>query len=152
MNPVLVMVERDRCEANKALVSQFIEAVWNARNLAAADTFLALEYIDHAYQPPTRDGLRQAIAGTAAAFPDYLFTIEDLVAEGDTVVARMRMRATHRGVFRGTAATGNAVDAAVYRTFRLVDGKIAEHYALFDTATLLRQIDATQAAEPACRR
>ena len=152
MNPVLMMVERDRREENKALVSQFVEAVWNARNPAAADNFLALEYIDHAYQPPTREGLRQAIAGTAAAFPDYVFTIEDLVAEGDTVVARMRMRATHRGVFRGTAATGHAVDAAVYRTFRLVDGKIAEHYALFDTATLLRQIEAAPASDNAGRR
>ncbi len=152
MNAVPLMVEHDRREANKSLVAQFVEVVWNARNPAAADTFLALEYIDHAYQPPTRDGLRQAIAGTAAAFPDYVFAIEDLVAEGDTVVARMRMRGTHRGVFRGTAATGRVVDAAVYRTFRLVDGKIAEHYALFDTAALLRQIEATPSSENAGRR
>ena len=143
MNAVTMMVEREMREANKALVSQFIEEVWNARNPAAADNFLALDYLEHAYQPPTLDGLRQAIMGMAAAFPDYVFTIEDLVAEADTVVARMRMRATHGGPFRGTAATGRAVDAAVYRMFRLVDGKIVEHYALFDTATLLRQIEPT---------
>jgi steroid delta-isomerase-like uncharacterized protein len=152
MNPVSMTVESGMLQANKALVARFIEEVWNARNPAAANAFLAAEYVDHAYKPANVDGLRTAITGTAVAFPDYVFTIEDVVAEADTVVARMRMRATHLGSFRGTPATGNAIDAAMYRTFRLIDGKIAEHYALFDTTTLLRQIEATPAAENACRR
>jgi predicted ester cyclase len=47
-----------------------------------------------------------------AAFPDAQFTIEDLIAEGDKVVARATEQGTHRGEFMGIAPTGKQV--AVY--------------------------------------
>jgi hypothetical protein len=43
-------------------------------------------------------------------------------------------------------------DPAVYREFRLADGKIAEHWALLDTPTLLHQIGARPSPENACNR
>jgi steroid delta-isomerase-like uncharacterized protein len=132
--------------AQTELIDRFITEVWNAKNPEAADTFLTSDYVDHAYQPPNSEGLKQTILVTMSAFPDFEFTIEDSVAQGDTVVVRMIMRGTHSGPFRDTPATNKAVEVGVYRTFRIVDGKIAEHRGLLDTATLLRQISAEPAS------
>jgi steroid delta-isomerase-like uncharacterized protein len=145
MTSVSMIVEPTTLQANKAVVSQFIAEVWNRRDPDAASAFLTREYLDYAYQPAGVDGLRQAIITTRDAFPDYIFVIEDIVAEAATVVVRMRLHGTQLGAFRGTPPSGNPIDVAVYRTFRLVDGKIAEHRGLLDTATLLRQIGTTPA-------
>jgi steroid delta-isomerase-like uncharacterized protein len=152
MPTVPLTIEPVELQEHKELVHRFVEHVWNAKDPAAADAFLAVDYVDHAYQPPNAEGLKQIIVGTRDAFPDYVFTVEDIVAQDDRVVARMTMRGTHRGPFRGTPATGAAVEVAVYRTFRIVEGKIAEHWGLLDTATLLRQIGTAPTSRNACAR
>ena len=129
--------------ASAELVQQFVAAVWNRANPTAADELLHPAYVDHAYQPANRGGLEATLAQLNTSFPDHHHTIEATVAQGDLVVLRMRLRATHEGAFRGTPPTGNPVDVAVYRTFRVADSRIAEHWALLDTAALLRQIGAT---------
>ncbi|MBC8077161.1 MAG: ester cyclase [Chloroflexales bacterium] len=125
------------------LVQQFVAAVWNRADPAAADRLLHPAYIDHAYQPANRAGLEATLAQLSSSFPDHAHTIEATVAQGDLVVLRMRLRATHQGAFRGTPPTGSPVDVTVYRMFRVADGRIAEHWGLLDTTALLRQIGAT---------
>jgi steroid delta-isomerase-like uncharacterized protein len=137
---------------NTNVVLQFVEEFWNRGNAAAADAFLSPNYVDHAYQPADRNGLLQTLAQLGNVFPDAVQTIEACVAQGDLVVLRMRFRATHQGDFRGTPATGNPVDVSVYRMYRIADGQIAEHWALLDTATLLRQISAAPTPQNACAR
>jgi steroid delta-isomerase-like uncharacterized protein len=139
-------------QTNTDTVCAFIEAFWNGREFDRIDHFLAPDYVDHAYVPHTVDGLKRTARELAAALPDNRTIIEDLVAQGDKVVARMTVRGTHDGLFRGTPPTGNPVEVNVYRMYRLADGKIAEHWALLDTATLLRQIAAQPSAENACKR
>ncbi|WP_298193246.1 ester cyclase [Novosphingobium sp.] len=120
----------------------FIQCVWNAEDgVRHLSDWLAPDYLDHAYQGDAA-GLANAIAELRQAFPDAQFEIEDVVAERSTAVLRMRLRATHSGAFRGTAATGAAVDVKVFRWLRFDRGRIAEHWALLDTASLLRQLAA----------
>ncbi|MNV73979.1 SnoaL-like polyketide cyclase [compost metagenome] len=85
------------------------------------------------------------------AFPDQNSTVESIIGQGTLVVVRLRMTGTHLGVFRGTEASHNRVDVRLYREYRLEDGKIAEHWALFDTASLFRQIGAELNQQPACQ-
>ena len=126
-----------------ALVQQFVAAFWNRADPAAALAMLHSAYVDHAYQPADRMGLEATLAQLSSSFPDHVHTIKATVAQGDLVVLRMRLRATHRGAFRGTPPSGNPINVVVYRTFRVADSRIAEHWGLLDTATLLRQIGAT---------
>jgi predicted ester cyclase len=72
-------------------------------------------------------------------------TIEDLVAEGDTVVVRDTTRATHRGAFAGIPPTGKEVRVARIALFRLADGRIAEHWGQVDMLGLLQQLGAVPA-------
>jgi len=139
-------------QANTELVRAFIEAFWNERQIDDADRFLAPGYVDHAYTPGTAIGLKQTAGELSAAIPDHHSAVEAMVAQDDKVVARLVLRGTHRGPFRGTPATGNPVEVAVYREYRLTGGRIAEHWALLDTASLMRQIGAGPSPENACRR
>ncbi len=85
----------------------------------------------------------------AAAFPDGQMTIEDLVAEGDRVVARTTFNGTHQGEMQGIPATGKAVSVSGITIFRLDNGKIAEGWLVNDNLGLMQQlgvIPATQAA------
>lgn len=139
-------------ETNIQLVEQFVDAFWNHADAGAAEKFLSPAYVDHAYQPANQEGLIQTLEQLSASFPGHVHIIEAHVAQDDLVVLRMRLRATHRGAFRGTAPTGNPIDVSVYRTYRVAEGKIVEHWGLLDTATLLRQIGATPTPQNACAR
>ena len=67
-----------------------------------------------------------------AAFPDLNVTVEEVMAEGDRVAARVTMRGTHRGEFQGIAPTGKRVEVRAMDMFRISDGKIVEHWGHAD--------------------
>jgi predicted ester cyclase len=81
-----------------------------------------------------------------AAFPDKLFTVEDVIAEGDQVLLRWTIRGTHLGEFwtpAGTALpTGNAIILTSMALYRLSDGKIIEERNVHDWLALLLQFGA----------
>ena len=122
------------------IVLNFMETVWNANNADAADRFLTPNYHDHAYNGGDATALKAVIRELGAAFPDQRQVVEDLAAAEDRVMTRIRLQATHAGTFRGLAATGRAVDVRVARWFRIEDSRIAEHWALLDTSSLMRQL------------
>ena len=85
----------------------------------------------------TEDGERSF----AAAFPDIVRTINDLVAEGDKIVARTSLVGTHQGQFQGIAATGREVRITALVIYRVENGKIAESWVEADFIGLLAQIN-----------
>ena len=120
-----------------------LEEVWQQRNPAAVDAFLAPHY--NRYLSPTAaplslDGQRQRIAGFRAAFPDIRLTIEDMFAEGDRVAFRSTIRGTHQGVFQGIAPTGNQVTVGLIDIVRVENGKFVEHWGGPDLLDLLQQL------------
>ena len=118
----------------------FVEKIWNSTDgLDRLDAWLTPSYRDHAYAED-REGLEKALSELRAAFPDAWFEIEDAVGEADRAAVRLRLRATHTGPFRGNAPTNREIDLKVFRWFRTVEGRIAEHWALLDTTSLMRQL------------
>jgi steroid delta-isomerase-like uncharacterized protein len=65
-------------------------------------------------------------------FPDLSISVEDVMAEGDLVAARVVMRGTHRGEFQGIAPTGKRVEVRAMDMFRVSNGKIVEHWGHAD--------------------
>jgi steroid delta-isomerase-like uncharacterized protein len=98
--------------------------------------------------PPQRgpDTYLGVVAANAAAFPDLVWTVDDMVADGDTVAIRYTMKGTHRGDFAGVKATGKAVTAQSMAFYRLADGKIVEERAQLDMLSLLQQMGAVPGA------
>ena len=136
-------------EENKTIVRQ-VEEAWNSGNLDALDNLFAPNFIAHSAVPGMPAGLqgaKMAHMGSVQALPDRRTTIEDLLAEGDYVVARVRMTGTNKGGFPwlGIPANGNSVDVQWTSLYRLVDGKIVEHSAVMDMLGLLQQLGAIPA-------
>jgi predicted ester cyclase len=121
-------------EENKDLVRREQEELWNhTGDLDAAEELFAAGQAEAA---------KQQAADFRRGFPDVISTIEDLIAEGDMVVARWRSRATHQGDYMGIAATGNEVQFTGISVYRIEGGKIAESWTVEDQFGLMQQIGA----------
>ena len=128
-------------EDNRALVRRAIEDL-NQGNLGEADKYFTPNFVYHDAANPhvrTREEYRQLLINLQAAFAS-LFTIEDLIAEEDKVVARYTTCAIHRGSWRGIPPTGKPVVATGTNTYRVASGKIAEMWQNADILSLLQQL------------
>ncbi|SDD84962.1 conserved hypothetical protein, steroid delta-isomerase-related [Paenibacillus sp. UNCCL117] len=123
---------------NVETVNQFIEAFWNQSELDSVDRFLSDDYQELSYQ--SKEGLKKFATTILEAFPDKRYTVEEIIGQGDKVLVRMTVTGTHQGMFFGTAPTGKMIDVTLYRQYRVVDGKIAEHRGWIDMVTMWSQI------------
>ena len=133
-------------EANKALVRRFFDEVVNRDNLSAMDEFLAPQFVSHEELPPGipsgREGAKQLFSMLRSSFPDLQVTIEDQIAEGDKVVARVTFSGTHQGEFMGIPPTGRRVAYPVIDILRIAEGQVVEHWAVADMLGLMQQMGA----------
>ena len=133
-------------EENKALARRLYEEVWNQGNLDAATEVLAPTYVVHDPGTPGRpngiEGEQQTASLYRTAFPDLHFTLEDVLAEGDEVAVRFTASGTQRGVLMGLAPTGKHATVTGISIFHVADGKITEHWVIFDALGLLQQLGA----------
>jgi len=132
-------------EQNKELIHRYLDEIWGKGKITAADEFLSPEYkryLSPLAEPLHVNGQKQRLAGFRAAFPDVQITVEDMFAEGDRVVFRSTMRATHQGSFQGIQPTGNRVTVALLDVIRFGNGKFIEHWGGPDLFDLVKQLGA----------
>jgi predicted ester cyclase len=126
-------------EESKQLVQRF--AALATSDPDGLGEVVADSYVQHSPTVgPGLDGVRNAFKGLLAAFPDLHIDIDQVVAEADLVMARMRFHGTHKGPFLGAQPTGNQVDFETADSWRVQGGKLAEHWDVVDRLTLLQQI------------
>ena len=126
-------------EKNKALARLYQEEVWGKGNLDLIDELLAADFVDHslpAGMDPSFAGAKRAVQGALNAFPDGQWTVEDVIAEGEKVVLRWKMDATHEHEFRGIAPVGKPVTVAGITILRIAGGKIVERWVNWDSLAL----------------
>jgi steroid delta-isomerase-like uncharacterized protein len=132
-------------EANKELVRRYQEA-HNTNDLAALDAIVAADVITHSLMPGVPSGLEggKLVHGmVVAAMPDFRADIEDLIAEGDKVVARLTFHGTHTaGDFMGIPPSGRKFTFSATAIFRIANGKIVEHWGEEDSVGWLQQLGA----------
>lgn len=134
---------QEGAEQLKAKVRDYVERIWNRKELDALDELASVGYRRHLgpSEPSIdRDAQKRRLESLQRALPDVHFSIEDLIAEGDRVVFRVTVRATQRGDMFGVAATGKAVAFSAIDILRFEDGLIVEHWGFGDSAALLRQL------------
>ena len=132
-------------EQNKAIVQRMFEGI-NQGNLAILDDFLAADFVTHAVppgMPANGESHKRAVQLLHTAFPDYHVTVEDMIAEGDKVMARLTVQGTQRGDFFGIPPTGKHVIWSAVDIFRFVDGKWVEYWLSTDSLGLLEQLRAS---------
>ncbi len=131
-------------EENKTLARRLFEESVGG-NLAVMDEVVADDIVDHSAwegQGPGREGYKQAMAYVFAAFPDARTLVEDQIAEGDKVVTRWTIRATHQGEFLDVPATGKQVTVTGISIHRIACGKIVGEWTNLDMLGLLQQLGA----------
>ncbi len=130
-------------EDNKALMRRFLEEVFNKKNLAAIDEFIAPNHVDHTlppFLPTTPEGTKRATGMYLKAFPDLHLTVEDMIAEGDKVVTRFTSHGTQKRAFMSIPPTGKQVTISSIVIARIADGKIVEQWGLDDQMGMLQQL------------
>ena len=112
-------------EQNKAVVHRFITEALSGRNVDLADEVLAPNYANRMTGADLA-AFKGMLTGMRSALSDARFDVDELVAEGDAVVARWKMEATHSGSLMGEVPTGKKISARGLTYYRLKDGKIVE--------------------------
>ena len=131
-------------EANKNVVRRLFEEVWNKGNLQVTDELFASTYVHHDPSSPDLgrgpESEKKRATLYRTAFPDLRLTIEDILAEGETVMARWSCRGTHKGDLSGIAPTGKPFTISGVSIARFAGGKMVEGYVNWDALGLMQQL------------
>jgi steroid delta-isomerase-like uncharacterized protein len=139
-------LQSSELEKNKAVVQRYVDEIQNAHSLDAIDSIFAEDFVDHMASSGGlylggMEGLKRGYATFLNAFPDLHVTVEDMIAEGDKVVAYKTLSGTHRGTHLEIPPTGKRVQYQILSIYRIKNGKIAEYWGLQDEISLKRQLD-----------
>jgi len=127
------------------LVRSYYERALSGADWPLLDTIVADDFVEHELVPgvpPTREGLKQKYDLLHTGFADLAFRVEDLVVSGDRVAARVGVSGTHTGPMLGREPSGRTFAVTSVGIFRLADGRIAEHWGVFDQIGMLMQLGA----------
>ena len=134
-------------EENKALTRRWSEEIWGKGDQAAMDELLAADFTFHypsGVMPPgvssDLEGYKQWVSMGLASFSDISCQADDIVAEGDKVVARWTWKGKHTGEFMGVPPTGKQVAITGISIFRIADGKIVEEWGEQDNLGMMQQL------------
>ena len=132
--------------SNKATFQRFHEAAntGDVEHLAKTlDEIVAPDAVIRTPVPIDATGaelLKQVWVMLFRVYPDIHLTVEDVIAEGDKVVARNTVTGTHQGEFMGVGPTGKSVTYNEIFIFRFADGLVVETWGVVDVFSQLRQL------------
>ena len=131
---------------NKDIVlRQWYQELWDKWNVDTADELFTEDYVLHLSGVPiplNREAAKQVVAMFSTAFPDLKHTVDEMIAEGNTVAARWTVRGTHRGDFQGIAPTGKAISLSGSTVHHMSERKMSESWLTLDNLELLQQLGA----------
>ncbi len=140
----LQRTEDRELNAKKNFMQGFVEQTINQQNFDVIDQLVAEDFVEHVPFPgqgPGREGLKYAINAILTGFPDTNWTIDEQVAEGDTVVSRFTWTGTHRGDFLGIPATEKAICVWGVVIDVVRNGQFCESRLIMDMAGLMKQLE-----------
>jgi predicted ester cyclase len=115
------------------------------------DHLLAGDYVEHETLPTefpqNRRGFIQFMTALRGAFADAQFEIQNIFSNGEMVCDQVVMTGTQTGEIFGLLPTGNPVRIELMDMVHCTEGKVVEHWGLFDRWTLSQQLDLLEPAE-----
>jgi steroid delta-isomerase-like uncharacterized protein len=128
---------------NKAILLNFYEEIFHKAKIDDIGKFISTDAIDHdmpAGIPQTLENMKEGFKMYLTAFPDMKMHVEDIIAKGDKVVARLSYSGTHKGNFMGIPATGKKVKGTAVDIVRFKDGKMVEHWSEQNMLPFMEQL------------
>jgi predicted ester cyclase len=130
-------------EENKQLCRDYFTA-FLARDTEWMERHIAPTFVRHDPGAPFDvrgpEGVAALHDALLPAFPDMELPLQDFVAEGEKVLVRLTIHATHTGPLGDLEATGKRIEVSVLDLFQIRDGVLIEHWALLDNLGMLRQL------------
>ncbi len=114
-----------------------------AAAIAVIDELYATDFVYHSSTGRGMRGIKdykQHISDMYNAFPDFHFTIDDIVVEGEKVATRLTITGTHTGAFTGIPPTNKKVTLWEIEIDRVAGGKFVEGWSRYDTMGLMQQL------------
>ncbi len=135
---------QDLTGLNRSWIHAFNERDWNAEKTLRTPNFRA--HLSGVPEPLNSDAWAGFLMSFTQAFPDSQIAIDTCIADGDMSATHWTITGTHRGSFQGIAPTGRPVMFSGLELNRFIDGRIVEHWGMFDNLALLQQIGALPGA------
>ena len=141
-------------ETNKTVARRFFEEVFGQGKLNVLDEIIASDHVNSGPGtlpglPTGPEGTKQLVTVYRNAFPDLRFTIDEQIAEGDKVVTRWTADGTHQGELLGIPATRKTSTVTGITVDRILNGKIAETWGIFDQFGMMQQLGVIPTPETA---
>lgn len=129
-------------EKNKAVIRRHVEEVFNKANLSVADEIISPEYVYHGPLGEFKgvDGFKQMVAMARKALPDIHYTLDEMVAEGETVAVRYTMTGTFKGELAGIPPTGKSIKQTQAFFYHFKNGKELAALPFSDMLTFYQQL------------
>ena len=125
----------------------------NAGDIARFGDLVADDYVEHQGGlgfPTTKEGMLDFFRALLTSFPDFRMNVEDLIADGDKTVARVRATGTHQGEFMAVPPTGTGVEVELIDIMRFDGaGLVCEHWGVADMLSLMQQLGVVPTSAPA---
>jgi len=149
---IIIDSKRGKCsmslEENKAIILSLYEAD-NKKDLGIMDEVISPDFFDPTFKLQGPERLKQFENAFLKGFPDWIETVEDIIAERDRVWVRFTGTGTHKVEWRGLAPTGKKITFSGVQIWRLVDGKGVSKDSIVDLLDALKQLGAIEYTEKA---
>ncbi len=134
-------------QRRKEILKEFIQEVWNAGRLEAVEAYLAPRYTIHHDPGDPWEGQILDLAGyqerlrlSRAPFPDQVFTIQELFADGEAVVMTWLWSGTHLGDMPGFPASGRAIRMSGATVYYFEGERLSGHWQITDRLGVYQQL------------
>jgi len=140
--PTEVLMSEQNKESVRRSYAALTEGI-RVGNLDRLGEFVSENIQDHNPDPGQAQGLqgvKEWFLEMGRGFPDMQIHVDDLIAEGDRVVGRVRFSGTHSGDFQGIPGTLRQISVDVIDIFRIEGEKIVERWGLSDQVAFMQQM------------
>jgi serine phosphatase RsbU (regulator of sigma subunit)/predicted ester cyclase len=130
-------------EENKAIARRFLEETMAKGNLDVIGELAAPDFVDRTLLPgqgPTREDFKRSVAEALDTTPITSFTIEEQIAEGDTVVTKYRHSSVQRREVMGIPPTEEEKTVSGIYIHRISGGKITEEWGIIDAILAMESL------------
>jgi len=132
-------------ESNKSVAVAYFEQLVNKRKLDLVSEFFSPDFVSHNMNGKQSRSIKDNVLVPYLhylfkAFPDFKYTVTDLIAEGEKVAIAVSATGTHRDEFMGIKGSGNKINYKESYIFKMADHKIIEAWVVADINGLEKQL------------
>ncbi|RCV47761.1 ester cyclase [Marinitenerispora sediminis] len=125
---------------NKARCLRMV-ASWNRWRVEGITDYWAPDVVHYSQDRPVSSAAMVALMEEGLrAFPDLHLDVRSIMAEGDRVILRITVTATHTGEFQGVPPTGRRVTWYLVEELRFAEGRVVEHWDVINHLPMLERI------------